>query len=337
MKEINRSFWLLMVCMVSMHSGISQVVGFVRHDDQIDVMHDGHMLTSYRFGRHLSRPVLYPLMSPSGEMVTRSYPFEVIEGESHDHPHHTGVSFTYGSNGEVNGTSFWANPHDRPPFTKDEKLPQIRQVQILEMREGEGQGVLHTVNHWVDDQGKPVLFEDRMMEFFPVEDRLTIDFTIYLTAVDTNVTFQDTKEGMFAIRVADWLAEGANGTLYKSTGEYLNAEGERKENNIWAKRSAWVRLEGDKDGKAIGVAIFHHPGSVNFPAYWHARGYGCFAANPIGQYDYQKGRGLDNPQHRTLTITPGEKVPFKFRMVVYEGARSKKDLDQEFADFSRNW
>lgn len=337
MKGIYRSMGVLMVILVSMQPGVSQVIEFVRHDDQIDVMHVGRLLTSYRFGRYLSKPILYPLMSPSGEMVTRSYPFEVIEAESHDHPHHTGVSFTYGSNGEVNGTSFWANAHDRPPLTRDEKLPQIRQVQILEMQGGDHKGVLHTVNHWVDKQGKPVLSEDRTMEFLLDEDQLTIDFTIYLAAIDTNVTFLDTKEGMFAIRVADWLAEDANGTLFKSRGEYLNAEGERKEQNIWAKRSAWVRLEGEKDGKPIGVVIFHHPGSVNFPAYWHARGYGCFAANPIGQYDYQKGRGLDHPEHRTLTIKPGEKVPFKFRMVVYEGARTRKELDQEFTSFSRNW
>ena len=100
------------------------------------------------------------------------------------------------------------------------------------------------------------------------------------------------------------------------------------------RRSDWVRLEGEKDGKKIGIAIFHHPQSLNYPAYWHARGYGCFAANPIGQYDYQKGLGLENPQKRSLTLPVGESALFKFRMIIYEGTKTKDQFDKEFASFS---
>ena len=104
--------------------------------------------------------------------------------------------------------------------------------------------------------------------------------------------------------------------------------------NIWGKRSGWVRLEGEKDGKTIGIAIYHHPKSLNFPTYWHARGYGCFAANPIGQFDFQKGRGMENPEKRSLTINPGETALFKFRMTVYEGTSTKEQFDKEFESFS---
>jgi len=141
---------------------------------------------------------------------------------------------------------------------------------------------------------------------------------------------------MFAVRVADWLAENSRSTLSEGTGEYLNAEGERKEENVWGKQSPWMRLEGEKDGRTIGVAVFHHPGSVNYPAYWHARGYGCFAANPIGRFDYQKGLGEEDPQHRTYTINPGETGLFKFRLIIYEGSRTKEQCDEEFEDFSKS-
>jgi hypothetical protein len=314
-----------------------QQISFIQKENQLDVMADDNLLVSYWYSQHLSKPILYPVMTPSGHQVTRDFPFKEVTGESHDHPHHTGVSFTYGSSGEVNGQSFWANPHDRTPLTSDIKLPQIRQIEVVDMKEGKGRASLKTINHWVNHHARPILAENRLMEFYARDNEYIIDFTINLSAIDTVVTFEDTKEGMFAIRVADWLAEDANGTREKSTGVFENAEGEMTEKNIWAKRSSWVRLEGERDGKGVGVTIMHHPESLNYPTYWHARGYGCFAANPIGQFDYQKGRNLDNPQHRTLVLQPGESALFKFRMVIYEGTRSKDDIDKEFAEFSEKF
>jgi hypothetical protein len=302
-------------------------IEFIQKDTQIDVIINGQLFTSYMHGNDLLKPCLYPVISPSGEVVTRSYPFTEIEGESSDHPHHTGAYFTYASKGEVNGDSFW-NLHDVPP--------QIKHIKVLDMTEGKNNGSLSTLSHWVNSKNQPILEENRIMEIQIADDKYQVDFTIQLSAIDTAVTFEDTKEGMFAIRVADWLAEKAKGTLYESTGEYLNAEGEKTEKNIWGKQSKWVRLEGEKDGKIIGIAIYHHPESVNFPTYWHARGYGCFAANPIGQYDFQKGRKEDNPQHRSLTIKPGETALFKYRMTVYEGPSTKEQFDLEFEDFSKN-
>ena len=302
-------------------------VEFIEKENQIDVMFEGQLITSYLHGTDLLKPCLYPVNSPSGEILTRAYPFEEIEGESSDHPHHTGAYFTYASKGEVNGDSFW-NLHDVPP--------QIRHIKVLEMEGEKNEGELTTLSHWVNRNNQPILEEKREMEFEVLENKYLIDFTIELTAIDTAVTFEDTKEGMFAIRVADWLTENTKGKLFKSTGEYLNAEGDKTEKNIWGKRSSWVRLEGEKDGKTIGIAIYHHPKSVNYPTYWHARGYGCFGANPIGQYDFQKGRGEENPVHRSLTINPGESALFKFRMTIYEGARTKEQFDQEFENFSKN-
>jgi hypothetical protein len=316
-------------------SARSQEVRFKQRESQIDIMNGDQLMASYRYANHLSKPVLHPLMSASGEMITRNYPFKNIDGESNDHPHHTGLSFTYGSNGEVNGTSFWANLHDRPPFTQDPKLPQIRHIRFLKQESVNSTGILEAINHWVNQEDKPILEEKREMVFHAAQSEYKIDFTFQLTALDTTVTFEDTKEGMFAIRVADWLAEDANGTLYTSTGKYLNAEGEKMEKNIWGKTSAWVNLEGKKEDKDIGVTIYHHPSSLNFPTFWHARGYGCFAANPIGRYDYEKGRGLEDPRHRTLVIHPGETAVFRFRMVIYEGSRDKAMLDEEFVEYGK--
>ena len=309
-------------------------IEFIRGEDKIDIMAGDRLLATYMYDENLSKPFLYPVKSPSGEVVTRWWPLKEVKGESNDHPHHTGIYFTYG-NGEVNGNTFWGN-RDVPPRTGDDRFPQIRQVKLGKVKGGKGKGVIKATYHWVDSVNTPILEEDRMMEFIAGENEYTIDFTIRLSALDRTVTFEDTKEGMFAIRVADWMAEGNEKSSIKGTGEYLNAEGDKSEKGIWGKRSPWVRLEGEKDGKTIGIAIYHHPESVNFPTYWHARGYGCFAANPIGQYDYQRGTRVKDPQKRSYTLKPGEEGLFKFRMVIYEGSRSKGEFDKEFEQFSKN-
>jgi hypothetical protein len=318
---------MLEICMflyMGPNLGFSQEVHFIHKDTEIDVKMGDKLITTYRINDALLKPCLHPVNTPSGVAVTRGFPFEDIEGESRDHPHHTGVYFTYGSKGEVNGNSFW-NLHDIPP--------QIKHVKVLETQQEKNRGTLTVLNHWIGTQNIPILEETRSMIFTASEGNYTIDFDIELTALETKVVFEDTKEGMFAIRVADWLAENSSGDLFKGSGEYLNADGEKNEKNIWGKRSNWVRLEGEKNGESVGVVIFHHPASTNFPTYWHARGYGCFAANPIGQYEFQKARDVESPEKRSLVLMPGQSAVFKFRMMIYDGRKEFPTLKEAFSHY----
>jgi hypothetical protein len=326
MKKNNILYAIVLAIFMATACNTNSRVEFVENENQIDVLIDGQLVTSYLHADDLLKPCLYPVKTLSGEVVTRAFPFKTIEGESDDHPHHTGAYFTYGSRGEVNGDHFW-NMHDIPP--------QIKHIEIIDTEVEKNEGEITTISHWISSQNKPILEEKREMEFEVIENAYHIDFTIELKALDTTVTFEDTKEGMFAIRVADWLAENAKGSI-ESTGRYMNAEGDETEENIWGKQSSWVRLEGKKDDKTIGIALYNHPESVYYPTYWHARGYGCFAANPIGRFDFQKGRGLENPQKRTLVIQPGETALFKFRLTIYEGAKTKDDFVQGFEAYSND-
>lgn len=292
-------------------------VAFVPGEDKIDVAVDGKLFTSYRYGGELTKPILYPVKSPSGIMVNRGFPFERIEGESSDHPHHTGIFFTYD---KVNEDGFWNNTTSPP---------QIKHIETAKIEGEDGEGKLSTVMHWVGKSGKVLLKEKRDMVFRAAKDGYAIDFTIQLTAQDQKVVFGDTKEGMFAIRVAHWLRED------KGSGEYISSNGDRSEKNIWGKRASWVRLEGEKDNQTYGIAIFNHPQSVNFPTYWHARGYGLFSANPLGQLDFQKGRGVENPQPLNFTLAAGQTAVFRFRMTIYEGAKTADELQQQFEQYTR--
>ncbi len=290
-------------------------VRFVQGDNKIDVMIGEKHFTSYLCGDDLTKPVLFPVHTPSGIVVNRGYPLAPVEGESTDHPHHVGVFFTYD---RVNDDGFWNNTTSPP---------QIKHVKVTEMTAGAGEGKLAILADWVGKSGRVLLQEDRSMVFSAGENEYAIDFSIDLTARDKQVVVEDTKEGMFAIRFADWLRES-------ETGEYLSSNGDRTEENVWGTRARWVRLEGRKDGKTIGIAIFNHPTSVNYPTYWHARGYGLFAANPLGQYVFEETRRQDNPQPFRLTLQPGQTAHFGFRLLVYEGPRTNDQLEQQFQTFA---
>ena len=65
-------------------------------------------------------------------------------------------------------------------------------------------------------------------------------------------------------------------------------------------------------GKTETIAIFDHMGNPNYPTYWHARGYGLFAANPLGQkifdakqpqLDYTLEKGANTTFHYRITIS----------------------------------
>ena len=85
-----------------------------------------------------------------------------------------------------------------------------------------------------------------------------------------------------------------------------------------------------KNNKPMGIVIFNHLTSINFPTFCHARGYGLFSANPLGQYIYQKKRAIKNPEKFELKLEQQESAIFRFRMVIYEGSWNKKQLNEEF-------
>jgi hypothetical protein len=291
-----------------------QLVKFVQDTNKIDILIGDNLLTTYQYGSELTKPILYPVNSPSGILLTRHFPFEIIPGESNDHPHHMGIFFAYD---KVNDTGFWNNKTSPP---------QIKHIKITKMENGQ----LSTISHWDSNSGKTLLEEKRDMIFSAQSNQYTIDFNIILTAQDEKIVFADTKEGMFAMRVADWMTEA------KGTGQYLDSKGNIGEPNVWAKKAEWVRLEAAKDGKTIGIAIFNHPTSVLFPTYWHARSYGLFSANPLGQLDFLKGRNIPNPQPLNFTLQPGQSASFIFRMIIYEGPKSAESLEMEFQNFAKH-
>ena len=132
------------------------------------------------------------------------------------------------------------------------------------------------------------------------------------------VTFGDTKEGMFGLRVATSMD-----VTSKKGGKIRNAEGV-EDKDAWGKPSPWVDYTGPVDGKTAGVAILNHPSSFRYPTTWHVRDYGLFAANPFGWHDFgQKNSG-------EYVLPKGESIRFRYRIILHEGTTDSAALPAAF-------
>ncbi len=278
-------------------------------DHRVDIRIDGKLFTSYQFGPdYKQKPVFYPVLTPSGKMVNRDLPFINKGFKIDDHPHHQSVYFGYG---DVNGYDFWSTGHG-------ERIVHRAIVNT----QGGPEGSLAIVLDWLTPEGEALVREYRRVTFGGEGNLRWMDHDIRLEALNKRLEFADTKEGIFAFRLADELRED------KGTGRYENAFGWETEQGVWGKRAPWVALRGILEGEPVTVAIFDHPSTVNYPSYWHARAYGLFAVNPFGKKDFVKGSEPMN-----LSIRAGESFHFKYRILLYSGTIPKKDLDEAYQAF----
>ncbi len=337
---MRKAVLVLSICSLAGKVGATPApVEFVKGENKIDVLISGRLFTSYVYGDDLTKPVLVPVRTPSGIEVNRRHPLVKTQGASSDHEHHVGIFFAVD---QVNDVNYWKNTS---------VPPQIRHVEITQMAGDDGRATLSTLAHWTDDKRQVVLEEKRSMTFLAGghENEYAIDFSIDLTAKNTQVVFEDIEEGMFAIRVSDYLREtDASATLKEGqplpkeslagTGRYFSSNGDETAKNIWGKRARWVALQGVREGKVVGVAILNHPESINYPTYWHVRNYGLFSANPLGQADFQKGQPKQYRKNKIiplrLTLERGETAHFRFLVIVYEGIRTQQQMEERFREFS---
>ena len=231
-------------------------------------------------------------------------------GESTDHPHHRGLWFSYDG---VNGYHFWGND---PSW--ESKDPKIGKIVVKTVEYDKKANRMTGEFDWTAPGGKVVLHENRVMTFRGGPQQRIIDFDITLTGPE-KVVFGDTKEGAFAIRLADSMTEKSHG------GEMVNADGARGMNNVWGKRSNWVDYSGNIDGEKIGIAIFDAASNPRHPTYWHARDYGLFALDPFGQHAFDPTQPESN-----WTLDAGQPLRFRWRVVIHPGGAESAHIGEMY-------
>lgn len=319
-------------------------VSFKNGKTSVDVSVGGKPFTSYFFpGENvLKKAVLFPLISAKGTTITRGYPMAPRAGERVDHPHHVGMWLNYE---DVNGFDYWNNSTNIIASLQTHKMGTIVHSSII--KQDAKKGLLVVSADWIDNDGKgqKVLQEKTTYVFSGTADSRTVDRITTLTAVADRVLFKDVKDGMFAIRVARQLEipsnkpdvfTDAHGVETKVpvmdntgvSGDYLSSEGVKGE-AVWSTRAKWMNLHGEMDNHPISVTIFDHPSNVSYPSYWHARGYGLFAVNPLGAKVFSNGK-----DERNLTLKKGESVTFRYRTLITDRLNTKEELDKIQAEFS---
>ena len=319
-------------------------VSFKNGKTSVDVSVGGKPFTSYFFpGENvLKKAVLFPLISAKGTTITRGYPMAPRAGERVDHPHHVGMWLNYE---DVNGFDYWNNSTNIIASLQTHKMGTIVHSSII--KQDAKKGLLVVSADWIDNDGKgqKVLQEKTTYVFSGTADSRTVDRITTLTAVADRVLFKDVKDGMFAIRVARQLEipsnkpdvfTDAHGVETKVpvmdntgvSGDYLSSEGVKGE-AVWSTRAKWMNLHGEMDNHPISVTIFDHPSNVSYPSYWHARGYGLFAVNPLGAKVFSNGK-----DERNLTLKKGESVTFRYRTLLSDRLNTKEELDKIQAEFS---
>ncbi|MBI4909716.1 MAG: PmoA family protein [Acidobacteria bacterium] len=274
----------------------------------IDV--DGKPFTTFQYGVDAWKPFFAPLRSASGKIVTRRFPMEMIQGESRDHLHHRGLWFTYD---DINTVKYWEND---PSYANKPNKGRVV-VKKADWKEGPKSGTLDAVMEWQDGAGKVQLVENRRTVVYSDPKLRIMDFHITLTAA-IDVTIGDTKEGAFAIRLAEEFTE-------RRGGKITNADGLETMKQIWGKRSNWVNYSAELQGEKLGVAIFDHPSNPGYPTRWHARDYGLFSLNPFGQQSF------DPAQTENITrLAAGRKLNFVWRVVIHPDEIPAADLYKAF-------
>jgi len=302
---------------------------------RVDITIDGAPFTSYVWPTILKKPVLYPLIAPGGIEVSRGYPLAPREGERTDHPHHAGMWFNYGN---VDNFDFWNNS-DAIKVEDRGKMGTIHHTKIVSTKSGRNQGELVVESVWTTGDNHDVLAQTTRYVFSHRQNERSIDEIVTLRAF-RHVVFHDDKEGLLGIRVAHFL-ESANekgGTFTDAsgrptavqtsnvpgaTGVYLTSEGKQGD-AAWSTRGRWCILTGTTGGQTLTIAILDHKGNPNYPTYWHARGYGLFAANPLGQHIFDPKAPALN-----FTLDKDQTVTFRHRVLLMAGAPSTADMNKE--------
>lgn len=323
-------------------SDSSSRVTLVKNETErkVDVLVGRDHFTSYCWPEDVYKPILYPVKTAAGTEITRGFPLVPREGERNDHIHQVGIWLNYG---KVNGLDFWGNGHRG---VKEPGGGEIKHLSIERTEEENGEAVLLTRESWIDPEGSELLAETTEYHFIAREALRIIDRLTTLKAGSSPVNFDDTKEGMFGIRVARQLelpsddmvtVLGSDGKPESrkvragdvATGNYRSSEGISGE-DVWGTRARWMNLYGSIGDEKISLVVCDHPANQSYPTYWHARGYGLFAANPLGWTDFTGGK-----ERLDFSLQPGEETTFRYRVIISSGVHLTdteiNELAEEFA------
>jgi len=299
-------------------------VELVRKGDTVEVLIGGRPFTTYFFPADIAKPYFQPLRTAQGTIVTRDFitgntiPQEHLKDRSLE-PHQRPMYFGHG---DIDGIDFWGEAVF-PQYSDDTVFGRAVFKKLEEMRSGGESGALKADFELADPSGRVIADEIQSFVFGGGADTRWIDCEITLVANHgSDVVLGDTKEGTFAIRLAD--------ELNSPPGHMFNSAGAAGEKEIWGKPADWVDYDGTVAGEGLGIAVFDSPKSFRHPTTWHARGYGLLAANPFGWREFYK----DPEKDGSWTIQQGKTLKFRYRVFIHHGDYKQAKVAEAYQEYA---
>ncbi|HXA04836.1 MAG TPA: PmoA family protein [Bryobacteraceae bacterium] len=323
MKKTGKVSLAVMVCCFTCVA--QQNVEVQRKEKQIEITIGGKPFTTYYFDEAVAKPYLMPLRSAQGTIVTRGYPVgnEVPPGSERDksfEPHQRPLYFAHGN---IGGLDFWGEEVFAKFFNDHGKQEYGHMVmeKIDEARGGDA-GVIKAQFSLQGPRGRVIGDETQAFTFRGDDHTRVIDCEFTVRATNGPLTFGDSKEGTFGIRVAK--------ELDSPPAHMVNSQGAEGEKAIWGKRADWVDYDGKVEGEDLGIAVLDHPKSFRHPTTWHARGYGLLAANPFGLRDFTR----DPNQDGSWTIPERKSLTFRYRVVIHHGDYKTANIAEAYQKYA---
>ncbi|MCJ7839412.1 PmoA family protein [Lederbergia sp. NSJ-179] len=266
-------------------------------ENQIDIMIEDQLATSYVMDPTLAKPYLGPIIGPNGLSYTR------LDFETTEHPHHRSIWLGIG---DVNGVDAW---NERPGFGK-QKIDHIG-----EKHAGPVFARISSEAKWTNFKGSPLMRDQRTFTVYntPAHARI-MDVSFTLHADYGRVELGATKEaGPLGIRVAETMSVDNGGRI-------VNAYGSVGEEECWGKSAPWCDYYGEVEGDTLGIATFEDPQTTEFPTYWHIRNYGLIAPNNL----YFRGGQL---------LRKGESLTYHYRIYFHAGSTEEALVAERYQDF----
>ena len=190
---------------------------------------------------------------------------------------------------------------------------------------------LDVTSYWDKWDGTKLIKQNTKYVFGGSGEDRWITLIVKLTALNEDVAFRYTKDGLIGLRLARELEQpsddsekvtdakgnitgGKEHNKNVATGRYRSSEGIEGD-AVWGTRARWVNLKGRLNGRPVSVVMLDYPGNVGYPTYWHARGYGLFAANPLGQKVFSKGA-----KDLEFKLNAGASVIFRYKVLIQSGS-----------------
>ena len=262
---------------------------------------DGVERVSYDFGSRAARPFLFPLIGPSGAVLTRlGHPNPV------GHEHHKSVWFGHQN---VAGVNFWEERANTDV--------QIRHRRVRVYHDGHDWGGLVAELDWWG-HGKSILRQELTIVIEPATDGgFALDLqSRFESPGGTPVELGRTDFGFLGVRVAKTISEEFGG------GRLTADSGARGETAIFGKPSRWVDYSGPSaPGKVEGICFMDHPSNPNHPARWQVRRDGWMGAsfNRMSPHGVALGHPLD----------------LRYRLLVHTGPANGDVLNASWEAFAR--